>query len=312
MEYSLLRQCTKSIPWLAPVWWGDVAQPVELSVTTPGLQFDIDEEFADSEPTVTLEDWILLDAMYRSRALEWPGEGEGMIPAIDMANHTVPANAEFKVQTNGDFALLVKEGVSIKAGEEIFISYGDFKSPLEVLFSYGFLPDYSTTAQTILLTLPSPGDDPLGPPKVAIMRKENYVPGIRIYEEDENVKWDSEVLWLLLLNEEDGLSFRVAYGPDGDRELDMTWKDEVVRLGDLKAHLQKDPMWELFELRASVIILGQIDEQISKTEDSEAIAETTDPTQSPRAHLASLAQRLRSMEKKLLYDARDKLQEKVS
>ncbi|KAF2670344.1 SET domain-containing protein [Microthyrium microscopicum] len=306
-EYTTLRQATKSISWLAPTWWGFESPPVpiELSVAMSGLEIDVEEEFANSDPLITLEDWILLDAMYRSRALEWPGEGEAMVPAIDMANHTVPANAEFQVMPGGDGALLAKDDTPIKSGDEILISYGDHKSTLEILFSYGFLPDYEPTAKSILLSLPPPGEDPLGPPKAFIAQKENFAPGIRIHEEQGEIKWDSEVLWLMILNEEDGLDFKVAYGPDRERELDMTWKDEVVRLGVMKDLLMQDSMAELFELRATVLVLGQIERQLERLTGGSGV-DSNDGVEVSK-DLCVVAEKLREMETRLLVEARDQL-----
>ena len=36
---------------------------------------------------IGFDDWLQVDAMYRSRALDFPGIGHCMVPCIDLANH---------------------------------------------------------------------------------------------------------------------------------------------------------------------------------------------------------------------------------
>jgi hypothetical protein len=312
-EYEALRSCTKSIRWLAEVWWGQTAPIADNNLLA---DLDTEPEPDDDEPTtpsVTFEDWILLDAIYRSRSMEWPGQGEALVPAIDMANHHVPASAAFQVQDNGDGVLIVKDdGMQhLETGAEIFISYGDDKSPLEILFSYGFLPNYVSTAQSILLSLPSPGDDPLGPPKAAMVAKENCVPGIRIYENADQVCWDSEVLWLMILNEDDGLGFKLAYGVDGERELYLTWKDEVIQLRALKAALKEDDMWHLFNLRAVVVVMTQIDSQLTRLVENQEVLVESSRSSPELEELVAVAGRLREMEQQILLQSLSDLQFQV-
>jgi hypothetical protein len=51
-EFELLRTATESIKWCAKYWW--------------------DEDTG----MLTFDDWMCVDAMYRSRALEFPGAGD--------------------------------------------------------------------------------------------------------------------------------------------------------------------------------------------------------------------------------------------
>lgn len=308
-EYRTLRQCTKQLEPLSHRWWG--FKPREMDQINDQLRamgLEVPDE--DEDPLITLEDWIILDAFYRSRALEWPGQGEAMVPAIDLANHDVPANAEFEVQSDGNGVLNLKQGVEMKEGEELFISYGDLKSPLEILFSYGFLPTHADTARSILLSLPSPENDPFGPPKSFVAAKENCVPGMRVYEDGEDIKWDSEVLWLMILNEEDGLDFKVAQGPDDERELHVIWKEDEVKLRDLKTVLEKDEMFDLFKLRAIVIVLQQIEEQLDHIAITEQELQAVEE-KSAHYELYQTAQKLRSMESALLSKARESLVREV-
>lgn len=63
-EFDVLRQRTKEVPYCANNWWSNQHGG--------GLAF---------------ADWLQVDVMYRSRALEYPGIGDAMAPCIDMANH---------------------------------------------------------------------------------------------------------------------------------------------------------------------------------------------------------------------------------
>lgn len=96
-EFEQIKVSTLSIPWLAPIWWGGVENSIE-----------------DAEPSnslVELKDWIVLDAMYRSRALGLPGRpGGAMVPVIDIANHSNAANTRYEVlDDGGDVALLLMD-----------------------------------------------------------------------------------------------------------------------------------------------------------------------------------------------------------
>jgi SET domain len=317
-EFDLLRKSTNSLKWLDEIWWDSARPQTQLQAILAQLGAEIeanedeDEDENDGpDSLLRFDDWLLLDAMFRSRAMEWPGEGDAMVPGIDFANHTVPANAEYEVNNDRKGELQVKGSITIKQDEEVLISYGDHKSALEVLFSYGFWPDYQCPP-SILLSLPNPDDDPLGPPKVAIVSGSRSVPGIKIYEENDVIQWDSEALWLMIVNEEDGLGFKVAYGPGNERELHMTWKDSVVELGELRKALEQDDQWDLFQLRATVIVLQQADSQLSALHEASQTLLNPESELSERLeYLRSVAGKLRSTEKETLVTAMEHLQEKV-
>src|ERR1700712_2267031 len=96
-EFKSLQRKTRQIPWLAPIWWEFLPQ-----MSPDADEFydeDSDEEEEDDGNLIQFDDWLILDAMYRSRAMEWPGQGEAMVPGIDMANHNVPSNVEFEVHS---------------------------------------------------------------------------------------------------------------------------------------------------------------------------------------------------------------------
>lgn len=68
---------------------------------------------------------MLVDAMYRSRALEFPGVGDAMVPCIDMDNHASgdAAAALYEADDDGNALLLLREGKSINQGGEVTITY---------------------------------------------------------------------------------------------------------------------------------------------------------------------------------------------
>jgi hypothetical protein len=67
---------------------------------------------------------MLVDAMYRSRALEFPGAGDCMMPCVDMANHASgeATAALYETDENGNGLLLLREGKCVALEEEITIT----------------------------------------------------------------------------------------------------------------------------------------------------------------------------------------------
>jgi hypothetical protein len=93
-EFESVRAATESIGWCAKYWW--------------------DEEHG----LLNFEDWMRVDAMYRSRALEFPGVGDCMMPCIDFANHASGEATAALYETDGDGngLLLLRRDVE-KSGE---------------------------------------------------------------------------------------------------------------------------------------------------------------------------------------------------
>jgi hypothetical protein len=73
---------------------------------------------------ITFDDWMQVDAMYRSRALEFPGVGDAMVPCVDMANHASGNGtaALYETDEDGNGLLLLREGKEIQKGGEITIT----------------------------------------------------------------------------------------------------------------------------------------------------------------------------------------------
>lgn len=224
-EFAEFRKATAKIPWCAAVWWSD----------GPGhLSFD---------------DWSQVDAMYRSRALEFPGIGDAMVPCVDMANHVPDEGtaAVYEVDGDGNAVLLLREGVTVKKGEEVSITYGDEKGACEMLFSYGFIDSSMAGAKSIFVEIEALDDDPFAKAKMAV---KDCAPGAKMWVEG-GLKWESEWIYLVLMNEEDGLGFKVAQAVDGSRDLEMFWHDELVEsVADWAASLRQDPRWDIYRLRA--------------------------------------------------------------
>lgn len=79
--------------------------------------------------------------------------------------------------------------------------YGDDKGACENIFSYGFLEDAMPSANAMFLNLDIPDDDPLRPAKIHVC---NTAPGFLLMEKADDVQWEGDFVWLVVVNEEDG------------------------------------------------------------------------------------------------------------
>ncbi|EEQ91744.1 SET domain-containing protein [Blastomyces dermatitidis ER-3] len=239
-EFEQLREATMDIPWCSRDWWNE---------DTGRLAF---------------EDWKLVDAMYRSRALEFPGKGHSMVPCVDMANHTsgIQTGALYETDANGNAVLQLGWGQSLDVGDEVTITYGDEKGAAEMIFSYGFIESNLTNAHQLFLDLDIPASDPLAPAKKAVC---DVAPGFRLFipPGSDTTDWESSFVWWCCVNEEDGLEFRVIQSNQGERELKVSWKgSSLSSSGSLLDHLKMKPMWEVFQLRAVVTIQDRMESQL--------------------------------------------------
>ncbi|KAF1983927.1 SET domain-containing protein [Aulographum hederae CBS 113979] len=237
-EFENLRAATEHISWCQKNWWNE------------------------EEALISFDDWLHVDAMFRSRALDFPGIGDSMVPCIDMANHSSgdATAALYETDGQGNAVLLLRDGKNMDAGHEISITYGDKKGACEMIFSYGFVEDGSS-AKELFLELDMPDDDPLSMAKKAIS---TVAPGVRLYEHQDTIQWDSEYIWLVCVNEEDGLEFQVLQTVDGSRELKAFWKEEeLLDVSRMKDLLQSDERWDVFQLRAAAIIQARVESQLT-------------------------------------------------
>ncbi|PQE25604.1 set domain-containing protein [Rutstroemia sp. NJR-2017a BBW] len=247
-EFEELREKTSEIPWCNKCWWDN--------------------------DSLTLSDWIRLDAWFRSRSLELPTSGEVMVPCLDMANHSSAPNGYYEQTSSGDISLLLRPNMQLQQGTEITISYGSGKSDAEMLFSYGFIDRDSTIAELVLDLEPMP-EDPLGKAKVAAFRGRQVV---RIWgDEEENIHWESSFLYLLCLNEEDGLEFKVLQEIDGSRSpLRVFWQgsDVTESTDTFESLIRSHELVDIFKLRAVTILQDRIRQQLERLYGSEDMAES--------------------------------------
>ena len=237
-EFTHLKDSTPSIGWCQKYWW---------STETGDLTFN---------------DWKVVDAMYRSRALELPGTGHAMVPFLDMANHESGDHdaALYDTDLDGNAVLTLRDRKSLKADDEVTITYGDDKGACEMVFSYGFLEDTMTSARELFLELDIPDDDPLKLAKKAVLKS---APGFKLFEKDGSIDWVGNFVWLSCVNEEDGLDFRVLQTNDGEKELKVYWKDdELTDVAILRSLLEADPVWDVYLLRAIATLQGRVEQQL--------------------------------------------------
>lgn len=285
-EFDRLQELTNTITWCREVWW--------------------------DRGGLTINDWIRLDSWYRSRCLELPGSRDSMVPCLDMANHKNEANAYYEQESSGEVVLLLKPSSKVDAGEEITISYGSSKSAAEMLFSYGFVGEDIRTQSLVLDLQPLP-DDPLGKAKVAAFPGAPYV---RISSEGGVVEWSSSFAFLMCLNEEDGLEFRVLQEVDGSQgRLQAFWQDKDVTDSTDKfaEHIDKDPNRDIFRLRAVAVLRARLEYQLERVRHSAGISAALESSMIGLDKSALIAaSRLRAFETGLLEDAYDTLKSQVS
>lgn len=285
-EFSEFRSATSSIAWCQRIWWD----------TDTG--------------TLSFEDWKLVDAMYRSRALDLPGTGHSMIPCIDNANHASSDNTTslYETDLDGNAILVLRDGKDLKRGDEVTITYGDEKGACEMLFSYGFIEEGMTSARELFLDLDIQDDDPL---KLAKKAVSNSAPGFRLFDHSGTVSWEGPFVWLLCINEEDGLEFQLLQKNDGERELKVFWRGaEMSDLSKIETLLGEDPKWPLFELRATVVVRDRVEKQLLILKSSKTDVASHD--RPIKEHTAiQYAARLRSLEETLMLQAHNEWENKV-
>ena len=286
-EFELLRTSTKELSWCAKHWWDD------------------------ETGRVTMDDWKLVDAMFRSRALEMPGVGHAMVPLLDMANHASGEDtvALYETDESGNAVLQLREDKSVKNGDEMNITYGDEKGASEMIFSYGFLETSMTNARQLFLPLDIPYDDPLRAAKRAVC---DEAPGVRLsFRPDGKIEWESRFAWWACVNEEEGLAFQLMQANDGGKELKLLWKDEEIEAPDLPDKLLIDPLREVFELRATVMLQEKIEEQATELEDTEEPFVECLHRSEIRNSCWQIVRRLRTLELDLLAEAYQTLEGEV-
>ena len=272
-EFESLHESTQHIPWCQQYWW--------------------DQESG----RLKFEDWMLVDALYRSRALDLPGTGHAMVPCIDMANHASGNEkiALYETDEGGRAILQIRPGKMLITGEEVTITYGDEKGACEMIFSYGFIEPEMLNARMIFLDLDIPEDDPL---RMVKKTANMEAPGVRLFvESNGNLGWEGNYIWWACVNEEDGLNFRVAQKNDGTRQLEVLWRDRPI---DPSKALEDDLKWDVFRLRAIVILQERVKLQASHLEASDDLFSESQGLPGVRDVVWTLIGRLRALEDGLL------------
>lgn len=190
-----------------------------------------------------------------------------------------------------------------------------------MIFSYGFLESDRIEAGQVLLNLVMPDDDPLGVAKNMICRD---VPGIRVStlhhtsQTSQQTFWDSPLVWWASVNEEDGLEIGLTQTTDGTRELESIWKGQRIESPcQLRDLLAAEPSWDIYQLRAVVLVLEQLETQLSLLEETDQALSNIHENEAFfntlfRPEIFDLASRLRKMEAELLQKAVEDLMKQVS
>lgn len=210
------------------------------------------------------DDWLQVDSMYRSRALDFPQIGHCMCPCVDLANHAAGEDtvAIYEKDENGDAVLLLRDGKVVPEDGEVTITYGDEKGACEMLFSYGFLDDKMESAETLFLSLTFADDDPAAKAKMEVA---DCAPGFKLVDAgDGEVDWAGDFVWILCVNFEDGLRFELARTTEGEEEAQAFFIDEELTGGtaQLRGLLAKSGQWDLYRLRAIAILQQRVFDQL--------------------------------------------------
>ena len=291
-EFADFRSATEDIDWCAP-WWDPVS----------GI--------------MTLEDWKTVDAIHRSRSMDFSQYGICLVPIMDMANHdkVTSYKATYTVQEHTHDARLALEWErAVKPGDEVTIMYGFERGAADSVFSYGFIEPGFKSAHSVFLGMDPPEDDPLARAKLAALALQ---PGIKISElhTTDKATWNSGFVWAMCVNEEDGLEIRVARTIDGEKELEVAWKGEEVRdQGGLERRVKSDKLCDLFMLRAFTMAHERIQAELDARETLvyRSMSEKLPPGMREDSRTWKLAEELRRLEKRLLRKALDNFWATVS
>jgi hypothetical protein len=261
------------------------------------------------------DDWLQVDAMYRSRALDYPLIGHCMVPCVDLANHA-PHEATIAIyekDASDNAVLVLRDGKFLKEGDEVTISYGDEKGACEMLFSYGFLDEGMETAETLFLSLVLPEGDVM---RAAKMEAADCAPGFKLIDAgDGEVDWKGDFVWLLCVGEEDGLYFDIARTIDGEEEIHGFFKEHELTGGaaELYRLLGQSDMFDVYRLRAVIILQQRVFDQMqvlyASQDDMEAVPHGDDTE--VRQQVYDQAMKLRRLEFELMERAYEDFEKQV-
>lgn len=188
-------------------------------------------------------------------------------------------------------------------------SYGDERGACEMIFSYGFLEQDMVTAKELFLDLDIPNDDPLKFAKKAASRS---APGFRLFSSGGATSWEGDFIWLICVNEEDGLDFQVKQTHDGSKELEVHWREAILAdIGYLKELLTRDPLWAVFQLRATALLQDRVQLQLSILDATEEQSQGARDSPDVSRDVWKTATRLRELEWDLLSRANQDFEQVV-
>ena len=266
---------------------------------------------------LTFKDWIDVDAMYRSRALDFPEIGHCMVPCLDLANHEPGEKtvAVYEKDDEGNALLLLREGKMVPVNGEVTITYGDDKGACEMLFSYGFLDgEQLNSATTLFLSLGGVVGADLAR---AIMDSAKCAPGFKLVDiHDDQVNWIGDHVWFLSVNSDDGLGFEVARTTDGEEEVHAFFQGQEIAGGaaQLRSILAATELWDVYRLRAITILQQRIFDELQVLYAGQDAAEATphgDGTE-VRETQYQQAMELRRLEFDLMNKAYEQFENEVS
>lgn len=262
----------------------------------------------ETEPR-TVQDWIKLDAWYRSRCLELPRSGVSMVPYLDMVNHSSKPTAYYDEDSKDEVVLLPRPGTTVAKGEEITISYGTDKPAAEMLFNYGFL-EPTEKAGSLVLPFEANEDDPLARAKLMAFGEP---PKVHVSVDKEGTAtWECPFAYLSCLNEEDGLEFRLLQDVEGNRELRVFWLEEDVtdQSKDFEAVIGDHPIYALVRLRAVAILQARLQDELQQLQ-SQAFYDSLSSNPTVREHCKVAAATLREIEARVLSNAVEAMETEV-
>jgi hypothetical protein len=265
----------------------------------------------ENEPR-RVQDWIMLDAWYRSRCLELPLSEVSMVPYLDMANHSREPTAYYDEDIKDDVVLMMRPGMRVVKGEEITISYGTDKPAAEMLFSYGFLDSMEGEEADGRLVLPFEvnGDDPLAKAKLMVF---GQPPKVHLSATKEGaVTWECPFAYLSCVNEEDGLEFKLLQDVEDNRELRVFWQEEDVtdRVSNFEAVIKEHRIYALVRLRAVATLQACLEDELQQLR-SQQYYDTLSSNPAVREHCKVAAGALRGIESAILEKAVEAMETEV-
>lgn len=143
-------------------------------------------------------------------------------------------------------------------------------------------------------------DDPLGKAKEAAF---SGPPVVHISAEQTNIQWDSPFLYLMCLNEEDGLEFKVLQQTDGSEgELRVFWQgsDVTDKVDTFETLISDHELQDVFKLRAVALLQDRIRQQLARLHESDDIAQSLGMISTISPHCQNIALTLRKEEMAIL------------